>query len=57
MRAASAKEKSFQGAAGRDFGGTRFWSTPIVFMRNHEGDDMLDLVKVAVRKRRDAQNV
>ena len=45
-------------AAGRDNGGTRFLGTTLVVgVSNHSDDYMLDLVNVAARKRRYAQNV
>ena len=44
-------------AVGRDFGGTRFGQHHIVWVSNRPGGYMLDLVKVAARKRRYAQNV
>ena len=50
------------GAAGRDFGGTRFGQHQVVVVLASQEVivmtmNMLDLVKVAARKRRDAQNV
>jgi hypothetical protein len=45
-------------AAGRDNGGTRFLGTTlVVWVSNHSNDYMLDLVNVAARERRYAQNV
>jgi len=50
------------GAAGRDFGGTRFGQHQVVVVLASQEVivmtmNMLDLVKVAARERRDAQNV